>query len=58
MTQGQQLAYQLLRNSLGQLVLIDAQGVQHLGVYPVRAFPITAPEAGIALMNQSGKEVF
>lgn len=58
MTQGQQLAYQLLRNSLGQLVLIDAQGVQHLDVYPVRAFPITAPEAGVALMNQSGKEVF
>jgi hypothetical protein len=58
MTQAQQAANQLIRDSLGQLVFIDTQGNQHVGVYPVRAFPITAPAAGIAIMDQSGKEVF
>jgi hypothetical protein len=48
---------QLERNALGSLVFIDAKGERHVGVYPVRAFPITAPAAGIGIMNQSGKEV-
>jgi Domain of unknown function (DUF1854) len=58
MTQVHPAAHQLLRDALGRLVLIDAQGNQHIGVYPVRAFPITAPAAGIAIIDQSGKEVF
>ena len=49
--------HQLERNALGNLVFIDAKGERHVGVYPVRAFPITAPAAGIGIMNQSGKEV-
>jgi hypothetical protein len=49
--------HQLERNALGSLVFIDAKGERHIGVYPVRAFPITAPAAGIGIMNQSGKEV-
>jgi len=49
--------HQLERNALGNLVFIDAKGECHVGVYPVRAFPITAPAAGIGIMNQSGKEV-
>jgi Domain of unknown function (DUF1854) len=49
---------QLKRDALGRLVLIDAKGHTHVGVHPVRAFPITAPSAGIGLMDQSGKEVF
>jgi Domain of unknown function (DUF1854) len=51
------LTYQLKRDALGQLVLIDAKGEAHIGVYPVRAFPITAPATGIGILNQSGKEV-
>lgn len=47
----------LERDSLGRLVLIDAHGYRHVGVYPVRAFPITAPGAGISIMDQSGKEL-
>lgn len=58
MTQAYQAANQLIRDSLGRLVFIDADGNQHVGVYPVRAFPITAPTAGVAIMDQSGKEVF
>ena len=47
----------LERDSLGRLVMIDALGNRHVGVYPVRAFPITAPGAGISIMDQSGKEL-
>ena len=49
--------HQLERNAFGNLVFIDAQGETHIGVYPVRAFPITAPATGIGILNQSGKEV-
>ena len=49
--------HQLERDVLGNLIFIDAKGERHVGVYPVRAFPITAPSAGIGIMNQSGKEV-
>jgi len=49
---------QLKRDTLGRLVFEDAQGNIHVGVYPVRAFPITALNDGIGIMNQSGKEVF
>jgi hypothetical protein len=50
--------HQLLRDSLGRLVFVDAKGHSHVGVHPVRAFPITAPGAGVGIMDQSGKEVF
>lgn len=49
---------QLERDSLGRLVFIESDGTRHIGVHPVRAFPITAPGAGIAMMDQSGKELF
>ena len=49
--------HQLERDALGNLIFIDAKGERHIGVYPVRAFPITAPAAGIGIMNQSGNEV-
>jgi hypothetical protein len=53
-----QKPHTLERDALGRLVLIDAAGVQHIGVYPVRAFPITEPGAGISIMDQSGKELY
>jgi len=49
--------HQLERDALGNLIFIASNGERHVGVYPVRAFPITAPSAGIGIMNQSGKEV-
>jgi hypothetical protein len=52
-----QKPHTLERDSLGRLVLIDAVGSRHVGIYPVRAFPITAAGAGISLMDQSGKEL-
>ncbi len=52
-----QKSYTLERDALGRLVFIDAAGSSHIGVYPVRAFPITEPGAGISIMDQSGKEL-
>jgi hypothetical protein len=48
----------LIRDSLGRLVFIDDAGTQHVDVHAVRAFPITAPSAGISLMDSAGKELF
>jgi hypothetical protein len=50
--------HQLERDSLGRLVFVDSNGTSHVGVHPVRAFPITAPGAGIGIMNQEGKELY
>ena len=58
MTQANQSAHQLKRDSLGRMIFVDAKGNTHIGVHPVRAFPITAPGAGVGIMDQSGKEVF
>lgn len=49
--------FQLSRDSFGKLNLIDANGVLHENVSPVRAFPIQAPEEGLSLVNTDGKEV-
>ena len=49
--------YQLTRNSYGRLVFIDQSGAVHEGIIPVRSFPITDPEQGIALMDTHGHEL-
>lgn len=49
--------FNLSRDSFGKLNLVDANGVLHEGVSPVRAFPIQAPEEGLSLVNSDGKEV-
>lgn len=49
--------FTLSRDSFGKLNLIDANGVLHENVSPVRAFPIQAPEEGLSLVNTDGKEV-
>jgi hypothetical protein len=49
--------FELRRDSFGRLVLTDASGEVHEGVTPVRAFPIAAPDDGIALVNVEGHEV-
>ena len=47
---------QLRRNAFGKLVLTTADSL-HEGVLPVRAFPIAAPESGIALVDAAGHEL-
>ncbi len=45
------------RDAFGRLVLTDADGIRHVGIVPVRAFPLSAPEAGVSLVGSDGKEV-
>lgn len=49
--------FELVRNPFGKLVVTTPEGVVHEGVEAVRAFPVQAPEDGIALVNHDGKEV-
>ena len=49
--------FQLKRNAAGQLVLTDAGGTEHAGVVPVRAFAISAPDEGLALVSVEGREL-
>lgn len=49
--------FQLTCNAFGRLVLTTADGVVHEGVLPVRAFPIAAPDHGIALVSTDGREL-
>jgi hypothetical protein len=50
-------SFQLHRDRFGKLVLTTPEGEQHAGVVPVRSFPIQAPDKGIALVREGGKEV-
>lgn len=49
--------YRLSRNAFGRLVFTGADGSAQEGVVPVRAFPITSPEQGIALVDPHGHEL-
>lgn len=49
--------FTLTRNSLGKLVLTTADGTQHEGVVPVRAFPISAADDGVGMMSTEGHEL-
>jgi len=49
--------YQLHRDPFGRLVFTAADGETHVGVVPVRAFPIAAPADGIALVDPHGHEL-
>ena len=49
--------FDLQRDAFGRLVLTDAQGQAHVGVVAVRAFPISAPEVGISVVDVDGHEL-
>ncbi|KWR89555.1 cyanophycin metabolism-associated DUF1854 family protein [Cupriavidus sp. IDO] len=49
--------FTLSRNSFGRLVLTTADGIEHEGVVPVRAFPIGAPDDGIGMISADGREL-
>ncbi|VVD65399.1 hypothetical protein PPN31114_00321 [Pandoraea pneumonica] len=52
-----QIDFTLSRNAFGRLVLTDSAGISHEGVVPVRAFPIAAPDDGLALVSTEGREL-
>ena len=47
---------EIRRDSFGRLAVTVA-GVSHRDVVPVRAFPISAPEEGVALIGSDGHEL-
>jgi len=49
--------FQLERSAFGELVWTGPQGHRVPGVVPVRAFPIQAPQDGIALVDPEGHEL-
>ena len=49
--------FQIKRNAFGKLVLTDAEGAEHVGVNPVRAHPISAPDEGVSLVGVDGHEL-
>ncbi len=49
--------FQLSRNAFGRLVFTGPDGQPQEGVVPVRAFPIAAPDQGIALIDTQGHEL-
>jgi hypothetical protein len=49
--------FNLRRDAFGKLVLTNAEGEEFVGVTPVRSFPVQAPNKGISLVRDGGKEV-
>jgi len=47
----------LERNPLGRWVWTDADGLRHEQVVVVRAYPVTAPEQGVGVMDIEGHEL-
>lgn len=50
-------AFELSQDAWGRLTLTTADGVRHVGVQPVRAFPIGDPAHWIALVDADGHEL-
>ncbi|MEW6164561.1 MAG: DUF1854 domain-containing protein [Pseudomonadota bacterium] len=51
------MSWMLERDAFGRLVFVAADGSRHAGVQPVRAFALTAPDAGLSLLGPDGKEL-
>lgn len=47
----------LSRDPYGRLVYESSTGERHVGVVPVRAFPVSAPDAGLSLVASNGHEL-
>ncbi|MHB8973716.1 MAG: cyanophycin metabolism-associated DUF1854 family protein [Pirellulaceae bacterium] len=47
----------LARDDSGRLVLTDSTGRRHVGVVPLRTFPISEPNGCIALLTEEGREI-
>src|SRR4029078_3392285 len=41
----------------GRLVLIDADGLRHIGVVPARAFPLSSRTQWISICDDTGREL-
>jgi len=50
-------AFELQRDAFGRWTLVLADGTRHAPVMAIRAYPITDPEGGVALMDAEGHEL-
>ena len=49
--------FQLDHDTFGRLVLTMPDGERHVGVHPVRGFPISQPRRGVAVCSAEGREL-
>ena len=49
--------FALHQDSWGRLVLTDAEGQEHVGVEPVRSFPVSDPAHGVSICDAEGREL-
>lgn len=49
--------FKLHRDAFDRLVLTDADGRIHMGVEPIRAFPISSPQEWLSIVDAEGREV-
>lgn len=49
--------FRLELDAFGRLVLTEADGVRHVGVEPIRAFPMSDPQHGLSLVSGDGREL-
>lgn len=49
--------WRLEHDPFGRLVLTDAAGRRHVGAHAVRAFPLSAPDRGVAIVDARGREL-
>ena len=50
-------AFDLQRDAFGRWTLVLADGTRHTPVTAIRAYPVTDPEGGVALMDAAGHEL-
>ncbi len=50
-------AFELQRDAFGLWALVLADGTRHSPVTAIRAYPITDPDGGVALMDDEGHEL-
>jgi hypothetical protein len=49
--------FNLTKDQFGAISLIDAQGIVHPSIRIIRAFPISNPSHGFAIVDQNGHEL-
>lgn len=49
--------FRLERNPFDQLVMVQKDGVRHIGVEPVRAFPLSDRQHAVSICDHEGREV-
>jgi hypothetical protein len=50
--------FDLQRDALGRWVLLMPEGTRHCPVTALRAYPVSAPHEGVALMDADGHEIY